>query len=161
MRISKTLSVTAADILMTKSYEELKEIFIRNSEELLADPIAYAISRSRKTNPLKTVGDLVSVIESVAGKQESPVKRIFQALRVEVNHEFENIKKGLRGAINVLSDEGKIVVITFHSLEDRIVKQFVLKNRYCSMNKKAIVSKRDTSYEKTAKLRIIRKTNEN
>lgn len=161
MRINSKLPLMACDILMTRSQNELEELFIKNAEELLAKPIADAIVRARKNHPIKTVGDLVSIIETVAGKQESPVKRIFQALRIEVNQEFENLRKGLNGAVNILSDDGKIAIITFHSLEDRIVKQFVLKNNLRFVNKKAITSKRDTSFEKTAKLRVIAKHHEN
>ena len=86
-----------------------------------------------------------------AGKTYS---RIFQALRIEVNNEFENLKKGLSGAMELISKTGRIAVISFHSLEDRIVKQFIKEHGMKQINKKVVQGNRLLSFEKPAKLRV-------
>jgi 16S rRNA (cytosine1402-N4)-methyltransferase len=80
--------------------------------------------------------------------------QIFQALRIVVNHEFENIEKGLAGAVELLKPEGRIAVISFHSLEDRIVKNFVRDHKLKQITKKAIAGNQTKSFERPAKLRV-------
>jgi len=104
--------------------------------------------------------DLVNCIDRAVGKQNSNTyKRIFQALRIQVNDEFENLKRGLIGATNVIKNDGKIAVVTFHSLEDRIVKNFSKTVGIKLSDKKPIMNKRGRNFEKSAKLRLIIKDN--
>ncbi len=160
MRISQELSTTASDLLNSLGEEELYELIARNSEEILSQPIAEHIVSSRIKRKILKVGDLVRIIDTVLrekGREEQAKKvysRVFQALRVAVNNEFENIKKGIKGAIEILKDGGKLVVITFHSREDRIVKQIARE-----MNSKSIRYQlpygSGRSFERSAKMRVI------
>lgn len=148
---------TAADYINTLSEQNLYELFAKNSEEINSRAIAVSIVCSRAVRKIKTVGDLVRVIDGAIGKRDTRVlRRIFQALRIEVNHEFENLKKGLEGAVNIIKKDGRIMTVAFHSLEDRIVKQFVKKNNLLFETKKPITAKNRNSFERSAKLRIIK-----
>lgn len=159
MRISNTLSETAADIVNNYSAKNLYEIFTRNAGEVNSWPIAQAIVRAGRLKKLTIVGDLLSIINSsslkLIGKKKSVARRIFQALRIEVNREFANITKGLKGAVNIISREGRIAVITFHQDEDRIIKKFVKDYNLRFLTKKPITAKNDNKFEACAKLRII------
>jgi 16S rRNA (cytosine1402-N4)-methyltransferase len=150
MRISRELDRTAADIVNSLSARQLYEIFASNSEEISSWAIAQAIVSARGLTKIETVGDLVTII----GGNESILRRIFQALRIEVNREFDNLEKGLRGAVRILKEKGRVVVITFHPLEDRIVKQFVVNNKLMSLTRKPIVAKNGKSFERSAKMRV-------
>lgn len=150
MRISETLKTTAADIVNSYSAGQLYEVFASNSEEINSWSIAKAIVSASSLKKIKTVGELVTIIK----ERESTLRRIFQALRIEVNQEFNNLKKGLREAINILKKEGRVVVIAFHPLEDRIVKQFVVNNKLRFLTRKPIVAKNEKKFERSAKLRI-------
>lgn len=124
-------TLTAADILNLAGKDELYEIFIKFGQEPRARLLASAILRARKIKAIKTTGDLLKVIEGVYGlKQEisdktkaSIGKRVFQALRITVNAELENLDEALPKALSLLEANGRLEVISFHSLEDRIVKQ--------------------------------------
>ena len=118
---------TARDILRTASLEELAKIFRVYGEEKRARAIARAIVTERARVPLETTTQLAQLIERVLGPKRSgihPATRVFQALRIAVNHELDNLKRGLETATQFLKSGGRIAVISFHSLEDRIVKQF-------------------------------------
>ena len=130
MRISKkSLKVTAADIINSSTEKELYEIFSRYSEELGSESISQAIVRARRMKKIVTVDDLIEAITKVGVKaSEKTLRRVFQALRVAVNHEFENITKGIKGGLKVLKKGGKLVVITFHPSEDRLVKSIFRQN---------------------------------
>lgn len=151
MRISSDLETKASDIVNSFSANELYEVFSKNSEEISSRSIADLIVRSRSLKKIETVADLKNIL----GKDESRLRRIFQALRIEVNGEFENLQIGLVGALNILKTGGVIAVITFHSLEDRIVKKFIEKNGLKEKTKKPIMAKNNNKFEKTAKLRLI------
>lgn len=150
MRISQTLNRTAADIVNSLSSRQLYEIFARNSEEINSWAIAQAIFSARCLKKIETVEDLLAVV----GEKESTLRRIFQALRIEVNQEFDNLREGLSGAINILKKKGRVVIITFHSLEDRIVKQFARNNKLMFLTHKPIVAKNGKKFERSAKMRI-------
>lgn len=156
MRISRSLTRKAVDIVNSFSAQELYEIFTKNSEEINSWAIAKIIVRSRTLKKIETVGDLVRVIHlsRLRGKKEEILKRVFQALRIEVNNEFESLKKGLEGAVKVLDGSGRVVVITFHSLEDRIVKQFVKKNKLKFITQKPIITRSEKRFERSAKIRV-------
>ena len=160
MRIDTTLKRTAADIVNSYSVHELYEIFSRYSQEIDSRPIAEIISRTRHMKKIQTVGDLVNTIGALMPKKnlESRMRRVFQALRMEVNEELINIKQGISGALEILKTEGKLLVISFNETEDRLVKNiFKADNRISRLVK--IKSKSDYRFEKTATLRIAVKTN--
>ncbi len=156
MRISKELEITAADIINSFSEEELYEIFTRNAEELNSRAIAHALVRSRRVKRIDTVGDLVSIINLSAkgADKEGVLRRIFQALRIEVNNEFSNLKKGLTGALKVVKKGGRIAVLTFHPTEDRIVKQFMRTYDLQIVFNKPVTTDSDLAFERSAKLRV-------
>lgn len=159
MRINTELEQTAADIINYSSEEKLYEIFSRNSEEINSRTIAQALFRSCLIKKIKTVGDVISVIFDnqlkLKGDSKGIKRRIFQSLRIEVNDEFENIKKGLIGAMHLLSANGRIAVITFHQGEDRIVASLIRHHRLKLMTKKPIVARTGGTFERSAKLRVI------
>ncbi|OGK62323.1 16S rRNA (cytosine(1402)-N(4))-methyltransferase [Candidatus Roizmanbacteria bacterium RIFOXYB2_FULL_38_10] len=155
MRLDEEEELTAEQILNTYSEKELYDLFARNSEEIRASDIAKSIVHQRKSRKYKTVRDLNLTIDTVMGKNAGKTySRIFQALRIEVNNEFENLKKGLSGAMELISKTGRIAVISFHSLEDRIVKQFIKEHGMKQINKKVVQGNRLLSFEKPAKLRV-------
>ena len=151
MRLNINYKLTAEELIKRSDEKVLYEIFAKNSEEIRSKEIA-AVVKSRKV--MKSVGDLVSSIDRAIGYKSSSVyARIFQALRIEVNNEFENLKKGLTGAVNILKRKGRIVIVSFHSLEDRIVKNFSREKKLNFLSKKPITGLR--SFERSAKLRTI------
>ncbi len=123
MRMDQRQQVTAADIVNHTKERELADIIYQLGEERRSRPLARAILRSR---PHHTTRDLVRAIESVSGKPRygriHPATRTFMALRLAVNHELENLETFLNVAPDLLKKGGRMVVISFHSLEDRIVK---------------------------------------
>jgi 16S rRNA (cytosine1402-N4)-methyltransferase len=129
MRMDPDLQVTAADLVNGLSENELKEIFTRFGEERYARRLAGAIGRARQIKPIKTANQLAAIILKAwprRGRFERihPATRCFQALRIAVNDELGNLRKALPQAGELLKPKGRLVVISFHSLEDRIVKRF-------------------------------------
>lgn len=126
MRMNPNLPRTAADLLATLEQNELKQIFHKFGEERLAGPIARAIVKRRSQSPLRRTRDLREIVESIV-KGPHRIKslaRIFQALRIAVNEELDALPDFLNGALTLLRPGGRLAVISYHSLEDRIVKQF-------------------------------------
>ncbi len=129
MRMSRQLGATARDILRTASLEELARIFREYGEERRARAIAQEIMRERGRKEIETTTQLARLVERVLGRKRGqihPATRVFQALRIAVNNELENLRNGLEKAAQVLKSGGRLAVISFHSLEDRIVKRFFL-----------------------------------
>jgi 16S rRNA (cytosine1402-N4)-methyltransferase len=127
MRMSRSLEVSARDVLQMASADELIRIFTDYGEERRARAIARAIERERQVHPIETTFQLVRLVERVLGPKRGPTHpatRVFQALRIHVNRELENLERGLEAAVRVLKSGGRLAVISFHSLEDRMVKQF-------------------------------------
>jgi 16S rRNA (cytosine1402-N4)-methyltransferase len=127
MRMSRQLGATARDVLRTASLEELARIFRVYGEEKRARAIAREIVAEREPEPLETTTQLARLVERVLGPKRGgihPATRVFQALRIAVNNELDNLKRGLDVATRFLKSGGRIAVISFHSLEDRTVKQF-------------------------------------
>lgn len=127
MRMDQSAVLTAYDVVNDYSYQELVKIFFRYGEEKFSKQIAREIERVRTKKPIETTGELVDIIKTAipAPARRSgghPAKRIFQAIRIAVNDELNVIEESLEQAISLLNKEGRISVITFHSLEDRIVK---------------------------------------
>jgi len=125
MRLSPSQEVTAADIINTFSENELAQLIKTYGEEVYSRQIARHIMRKR---PIKTTLQLARVIEQTIGGRRGkihPATRTFQALRIAVNQELEHLQTALKQAISLLGFEGRLVVISYHSLEDRIVKQLM------------------------------------
>ncbi len=124
MRMDKKGNITAENIVNRASKEELYEIFTKYAEEIDSRAILEAIIRARALKPIRTTDQLAQVIISVKGRagRTHPATQLFQALRITVNHELENLKRGLDDAGQLLEIGGRLAVISFHSLEDRIVK---------------------------------------
>lgn len=124
MRFNPNQKTTAADIINTATEERLAHIIKTYGEESHARRIARELVAAR---PLTTTLQLAGVIEKALGRRGKihPATQTFQALRIAVNHELENLESALRQAVELLGYEGRLVVITYHSLEDRIVKQFM------------------------------------
>ena len=128
MRMDQSRNRTAADIVNDSSEGELKDIIKKYGEEREAGRIARAIARQRKVLPLKTTTELAELIASVkrvrSRSKIHPATKTFQALRIAVNEELQNLHKSLDDAVDLLRKEGRLSVISFHSLEDRVVKDF-------------------------------------
>jgi len=156
LRINEKITFNAANWLNQLPKEKLYEIFAKNAEIVNYRPIVDGIVLRRRLRPIKTVGDLISIIDrQLKIKNERIYRQIWQALRIFVNDELENLKKGLLGAVKILKKEGRILVITFHSLEDRLVKKIVLENNLVFLTKKPIVSIGGGFFERSAKLRVV------
>ena len=127
MRMDKDNKLTAKIVVNTYSYENLKKIFKDYGESKFSSSIAKNIVKYRETKEIETTLELVDIIkDSVPYKErikKHPAKQIFQALRIEVNKELEVLEKSLDDSLSILNVGGRIAVITFHSLEDRIVKK--------------------------------------
>ena len=128
MRMDRTAVLTARTVVNEWSYEELRRILYEYGEERYAPAIARRIVAAREEAPIETTGQLVDLIKSAMPPQalrekQHPAKRSFQALRIAVNGELEELTAMLRGAASRLAPGGRLAVITFHSLEDRIVKK--------------------------------------
>ena len=127
MRMDQNAEKTAYDVVNGYTESELRRILFEYGEEKFAARIAANIVKQREKSPIKTTGELVEIIRrSVPQTQKGgghPAKRTFQAIRIEVNGELEVIEPAIRSAVDLLNVGGRIAIITFHSLEDRIVKQ--------------------------------------
>lgn len=121
MRFDRTNGITAAHILATYDERELFRIFRDYADEPKAIFIARAIVESRRSHPLTTTTELKALIEKSSFDPKSPI-RVFQALRIEANRELEAVEDSLHAAVKLLAPQGRICVITFHSIEDRLVK---------------------------------------
>ena len=127
MRMNKRSGVTAAEILNTYDEEQLANIFYIYGELKNARKIAASIIKARGEKPIVTTGDLMQITENLFMRErvKKETAKLFQALRIEVNHEMEALKEMLYGAQEVLREGGRLSVITYHSLEDRIVKNII------------------------------------
>jgi 16S rRNA (cytosine1402-N4)-methyltransferase len=127
MRMDQSAALTAYEVVNQFDYHQLVKIFFRYGEEKFSKQIAREIERTRAVKPIETTGELVEIIKTAIPaparrKGGHPAKRIFQAIRIAVNDELGVIEESLEQAIDLLAKNGRISVITFHSLEDRIVK---------------------------------------
>ena len=132
MRMDPGATFSARELVNEGDERELADIFKRYGEERYARPIARAIVKRRQTQPFERTGDLVEVIKAAIPAparfgEGHPAKRVFQALRIEVNDELGAVERALPAALEMLRPGGRLAVISFHSLEDRIVKQFLRK----------------------------------
>ncbi len=169
MRMSPGLGVTAADLINGLTVNEMTELFRQFGEESFAGPIAKAIVSKRHIEPILTTVQLAQIIARVRhqkrGEHTHPATRVFQALRIAVNDELNSLKEVLPKALTLLEAGGRIAVISFHSLEDRIVKQQFLAwkdgGKGMILTKKPIVATEEeiarNPRSRSAKLRIFEK----
>ncbi len=128
MRMDRRGELDAYTVVNTYTYDALKKVIWEYGEERFAPKIASAIVKRREIKPIESTGELVDIIKSAipsAAREggHHPAKRTFQAIRIEVNGELDAIEPAIRRAKDIMREGGRIVIITFHSLEDRIVKQ--------------------------------------
>ena len=184
MRMDKTQSLTAKIVVNTYKEENLANIIYEYGEEKFSRSIAKNICKYRKNKEIETTKELVEIIENSIPKSKQngghPAKKTFQAIRIEVNNEIKPLEKTISDCIDVLASKGRLCVITFHSLEDRAVKNSFNKAKgictcpkdlpYCVcgakelgkvINKKPIIASDEEQEEntrsKSAKLRIFEK----
>ena len=126
MRMDARQGLTAADLVNTRSAEELATIFWELADERDSRRLARAMVRDREVRPFRTTRQLAELIERIAPRRGKthPATKVFQALRLAVNDELGSLKRGLDGALQILRPGGRLAVITFHSIEDRVVKAF-------------------------------------
>ncbi len=170
MRMSGDSQLSAKKIINTWPEQKIREILFRYGEEPMASRIANAITEARRRNEIENTQELVEIIGNAIPTVEKKRRKIhfatqcFQALRIAVNHELENLENTLKQAAGILSPGGRIVIISFHSLEDRIVKHFFLKNASLEiLTPKPVVASKEENQEnprsRSAKLRAARKIN--
>lgn len=128
MRMNRQASLTAYDVVNTYDYHDLVRIFFKYGEDKFAKQIARKIEQARQAKPIETTTELAELIKSAKPAKElkkkgHPAKQIFQAIRIEVNDELGAADQSLQEAMDLLALDGRIAVITFHSLEDRLTKQ--------------------------------------
>ncbi len=184
MRFNQSANFTAYDVVNDYKEDELVRIFSEYGEERFSKRIAKKIVEIRKKRKIETTKDLVDIIFEATPRIKSkihPATRVFQAIRIEVNHELDNIKNTLNDVLTLLGNNAILSIVTFHSLEDRIVKNFI---KYYSrewmgadgmfdynpplleqINKKPITASEDeikiNPPSRSAKLRIARRINKN
>lgn len=128
MRMDRESTLTAYDVVNSYSKEELVRIFTDYGEDKFARNIANKIIEYRNTKKIETTLELVEIIKTAVPMKfrldKHPARQIFQAIRIEVNHELDVLESALKQALELLNVGGRVVVITFHSLEDRIVKRY-------------------------------------
>ncbi|MDB6121926.1 MAG: Ribosomal small subunit methyltransferase [Pedosphaera sp.] len=127
MRMDTRQGLTAAELVNRASADELAKIFWELGDEPQGRRFARAIENERQQRPFETTGQLAGLIERLAprfGRKAHPATRVFQALRIAVNDELGALRRGLAEAVKILKPGGRLAVITFHSLEDRMVKEF-------------------------------------
>lgn len=130
MRMDRSQKLSARDIVKRYPENELERILREFGEERLARKIAKAITQWRERNPIETCAELSKIVEKVYGMRGRihPATRTFQALRISVNQELTQLTKGLHASLHLLKQSGRLCVISYHSLEDRIVKHFMADN---------------------------------
>lgn len=138
MRMDQSSSLTAKEVVNKYEEEELHKIFGMYGEIQNAKSLAKAIVTARLANPIETIADLKSAIAKLIpkGKEHKYLAQVFQALRIEVNQEMEALKEFLEQTVDVLASGGRLVVMSYHSLEDRLVKNFMAKGKFSGMVEK-------------------------
>ncbi len=165
MRMNNGTGMTAADIVNSWPEERLRDLFKTFGEERFSGRMAKRIAEARGTGPIETTGELSKVLEAAApfrGKTH-PATRVFQALRMEVNDELGTLSRGLAAAGKALRPGGRLAVLTFHSIEDRLVKRTFLRwselGAAGQVNAKAVLCGREEAARnrraRSAKLRVV------
>lgn len=127
MRMNKRAGMTAADIVNTYDEERLANVFYLFGELKNSRKLAAALAKARASQPIATIGQFLDVVKPLFGREreKKELAKVFQALRIEVNHEMDALKEMLAAATQALRPGGRLVVITYHSLEDRLVKNLM------------------------------------
>lgn len=127
MRMNKRAGMTAADIVNTYDEEKLSDVFYIYGELKNSRKLAATIAKARQQKQITTIGEFLDIIKPLFGREreKKELAKVFQALRIEVNHEMEALKEMLYEATDLLKPGGRLVVITYHSLEDRMVKNLI------------------------------------
>ena len=161
LRMNQSDGDTAAQLVNRLSEGELYDVFSTFGEEQRSRTIAHALTVARSVKAIETVGDMSQIIQQLIPHEETRIgvqARIFQALRIAVNDELGSLKKGLQGAEKTIKPGGRLSVISFHSLEDRIVKQWMRNGHWTSLIKHPTrpseEEMRMNSRSRSAKLRI-------
>ncbi|MEK7073886.1 MAG: 16S rRNA (cytosine(1402)-N(4))-methyltransferase RsmH [Patescibacteria group bacterium] len=161
LRMDASGGDTAAQLVNRVGQEELYDIFSTYGEEQLARKLADAAVRARAVKRIQTVGDLIDIVKTVApneGMRYGVLSRVFQGIRIAVNDELGSLKKGLNGAQRLLAPGGRLVVISFHSLEDRMVKQYMRQSGWEIVTRHPIRPTDTEMYEnsrsRSAKMRV-------
>ena len=149
MRMNKRAGATAADVLNSYSEERLSDVLYLYGELRNARRLAAAIVRARQSAPLLTTSDLMGAVGGLLPQQRAKkdAARLFQALRIEVNGEMEALKMALEQSLKVLRPGGRLVVISYHSLEDRLVKNFLRSGNFEGRIEKDFFGKPETPFE--------------
>lgn len=180
MRMNKRAGMTAADIVNTYDEERLANVFYLFGELKNSRKLAAALAKARTSQPIATIGQFLDVVKPLFGREreKKELAKVFQALRIEVNHEMDALKEMLAAATQALRPGGRLVVITYHSLEDRLVKNLMktgnvegkedkdffgrVNTPFRLVNNKVIVPDQDeverNPRSRSAKLRIAEKT---
>lgn len=146
MRMDTTQGMSAEQFINSAKVEEMTHVFREYGEERFAGRIARAIVEARETSPIKTTSQLASIVKEANPKWEKhkhPATRVFQAIRIHINRELMDLSQVLEQCVNVLAKGGRLVIISFHSLEDRIVKQFMQKMEQGNAPPKGIPVRQD------------------
>lgn len=164
MRMSEQVEVPASTLVEKLSEQELADIFYHYGEERQARRIARFIVEAREKTPIQTTGQLAAIVAHAVPVKYHPKKihvatKVFQALRIAVNHEFENISSLLQAAPRMLAEGARVCIISFHSIEDRVVKQaFTASDRYRTLIRKPVQASREEILRnpraRSAKLRV-------
>ena len=179
MRMNQRASMTAADVVNTYEEERLADVLYLYGELKQSRKIAAALVKARQEKPIETIGDLMEVSKTFFRneREKKDMAKLFQALRIEVNHEMDALKEMLKSATEMLKPGGRLVIITYHSLEDRIVKNVMktgnaegkteqdffgrINSPFTLVNNKVIVPSEDEQQRnprsRSAKLRIAEK----
>ncbi|MFI5219128.1 MAG: 16S rRNA (cytosine(1402)-N(4))-methyltransferase RsmH [Bacteroidia bacterium] len=148
MRMNRSVQITASDVLNTYQENELKKIFFEYGELRNALRISKAIVTARKKKKIKTVNELKNELKAFAmqGKENQFYAKVFQALRIEVNDELNALKELLMQSTRVIRSKGRLVVISYHSLEDRLVKNFMRSGNFEGGAEKDLYGNRSTPF---------------
>jgi 16S rRNA (cytosine1402-N4)-methyltransferase len=148
MRMNKNSTVTAAHLLKTMDEESLTDIFYRYGELSDSRRIAREIVKARVVKPIETVNDIIDTVAKLAPFRQKHkfYAKLFQALRITVNHEIEYLQEMLEQALEVLNTSGRLVIISYHSLEDRVVKNFMKTGSFSGEEKKDFYGNAETPF---------------
>ncbi len=154
MRMNQRAQITAEEVINNYSVEQLAELFFLYGELRNARQIAKSIEKERTANKLKTTGELVSILRPLAhkGKEMKFLAQAFQALRIEVNGELDALKEFLTQCTDVIKIGGRLVVISYHSLEDRLVKNFMRSGNFEGKIEKDLFGNFCTPFEQVSKV---------
>lgn len=148
MRMNQRAGMTAADVVNTYEEERLADVLYLYGELKQSRKIAAALVKARQEKPIETIGDLMEVSKTFFRneREKKDMAKLFQALRIEVNHEMDALKEMLKSATEMLKPGGRLVIITYHSLEDRIVKNLMKTGNVEGKEDKDFFGKANTPY---------------